>query len=74
MVTHLREFRPEIVVTHDAYGGLTGHPDHQHTHRITLLAVHAASLELLYPDAGAPPAPSTSPRTRTQPRNSSAGT
>ncbi|MEW1639335.1 PIG-L deacetylase family protein [Streptomyces sp. NPDC093801] len=58
LVAHLREFRPEIVVTHDAYGGLTGHPDHLHTHRITALAVHAAGLELLYPGTGAPWSPS----------------
>ncbi|MEU3668358.1 PIG-L deacetylase family protein [Streptomyces virginiae] len=58
LVAHLREFRPEIVITHDAYGGLTGHPDHLHTHRITALAVHAAGLELLYPDTGAPWSPS----------------
>ena len=54
MVAHLRELRPEIVVTHDAYGGLTGHPDHVHTHRVTMLAVHAAGLGLLYPEAGEP--------------------
>jgi N-acetyl-1-D-myo-inositol-2-amino-2-deoxy-alpha-D-glucopyranoside deacetylase len=50
--------RPDIVVTHDAYGGLTGHPDHVHTHRVTTLAVHAAGLEHLYPSAGAPWRPS----------------
>ncbi|MFE6909953.1 PIG-L deacetylase family protein [Streptomyces erythrochromogenes] len=54
VVRHVREFRPEIVVTHDAYGQLTGHPDHVHTHRITLLAVHAAGLAHLYPEAGDP--------------------
>jgi N-acetyl-1-D-myo-inositol-2-amino-2-deoxy-alpha-D-glucopyranoside deacetylase len=54
LVMHIREFRPEIVVTHDAYGGVTGHPDHVHTHRVTVLAVRAAGLEQLYPDAGAP--------------------
>ncbi|MFF3379639.1 PIG-L deacetylase family protein [Streptomyces sp. NPDC002680] len=54
LVAHIREFRPEIMVTHDAYGGLTGHEDHVHTHRVTLLAVHAAGLERLYPGAGAP--------------------
>ncbi|MET7520020.1 hypothetical protein ABZS88_43030, partial [Streptomyces sp. NPDC005480] len=54
----LREFRPEVVVTHDAYGGLTGHPDHVHTHRVTMLAVQAAGLERLYPDAGEPWQPS----------------
>ena len=58
LVAHIRQFRPEIVVTHDAYGGLTGHPDHVHTHRVTTLAVQAAGLERLYPDAGAPWQPS----------------
>lgn len=54
LVRHLREVRPDIVVTHDAYGGLTGHPDHVHTHRVTLLAVQAAGLERLYVEAGEP--------------------
>jgi N-acetyl-1-D-myo-inositol-2-amino-2-deoxy-alpha-D-glucopyranoside deacetylase len=54
LVAHLRAFRPRIVLTHDAYGGLTGHEDHVHTHRLALLAVQAAGLERLYPDAGAP--------------------
>ncbi|MER6013837.1 PIG-L family deacetylase [Streptomyces bluensis] len=54
LVAHIREFRPDIVVTHDAYGGLTGHPDHVHTHRVTVLAVQAAGLDRLYPEAGAP--------------------
>ncbi|MFE6485024.1 PIG-L deacetylase family protein [Streptomyces sp. NPDC057757] len=58
LVASLREFRPEIAVTHDAYGGLTGHPDHVHTHRVTVLAVEAAGLERLYPEAGAPWRPS----------------
>ncbi|MFI0257664.1 PIG-L deacetylase family protein [Streptomyces sp. NPDC017056] len=54
LVAHIRETRPEVVVTHDAYGGLTGHPDHVHTHRVTMLAVQAAGLEKLYPEAGEP--------------------
>ncbi|QOV37374.1 PIG-L family deacetylase [Streptomyces ferrugineus] len=54
LVAHIRRFRPEVVVTHDAYGGVTGHPDHVHTHRLTTLAVQAAALERLYPDAGDP--------------------
>ncbi|MFC8127030.1 PIG-L deacetylase family protein [Streptomyces sp. NPDC057302] len=58
LVAQLREFRPEIVITHDAYGGLTGHPDHVHTHRVTTLAFEAAGLERLYPDAGPPWQPS----------------
>ncbi|MGW6258823.1 PIG-L deacetylase family protein [Streptomyces sp. NPDC055085] len=52
LVAHVREVRPDIVVTHDAYGGLTGHPDHVHTHRVTALAVKAAGLDQLYPEAG----------------------
>ncbi|GHB57639.1 hypothetical protein GCM10010347_29730 [Streptomyces cirratus] len=54
LVRHIREFRPEVIVTHDAYGQLTGHPDHVRTHRLTTVAAHAAGLEHLYPDAGAP--------------------
>ncbi|MFD9003296.1 PIG-L deacetylase family protein [Streptomyces sp. NPDC059582] len=54
LVGHIREVRPEIVVTHDAYGQLTGHPDHVRTHQATMIAVHAAGLEHLYPDAGDP--------------------
>ncbi|MFF2463009.1 PIG-L deacetylase family protein [Streptomyces mirabilis] len=54
LVTHIRAFRPDIMVTHDAYGGLPGHPDHVHTHRVTVLAAQAAGLGQLYPDAGAP--------------------
>ncbi|MFJ8390311.1 PIG-L deacetylase family protein [Streptomyces sp. NPDC094438] len=58
LVAHIREFRPDIVVTHDAYGGLTGHPDHVHTHRVTVLAVQAAGMEYLCPEAGTPWTPS----------------
>ncbi|BET45235.1 PIG-L family deacetylase [Kitasatospora aureofaciens] len=54
LVAHIREFRPDIMVTHDAYGGLPGHPDHVHTHRVTILAAQAAGLDHLYPDAGPP--------------------
>ncbi|MFI8195247.1 M15 family metallopeptidase [Streptomyces sp. NPDC085942] len=37
-----------------ALGQLTGHPDHRRAHQITLLAVEAAGLPHLYPDAGEP--------------------
>ncbi len=47
---HIRQFRPEIVVTHDAYGQLTGN---RHRHRATILGF-AAGLEHLYPDTGQP--------------------
>jgi N-acetyl-1-D-myo-inositol-2-amino-2-deoxy-alpha-D-glucopyranoside deacetylase len=59
LVAHIRELRPEIVVTHDAYGGVTGHPDHVQTHRVTVLAAEAAGLERLYPEAGPAWQPST---------------
>ncbi|MEU1135128.1 PIG-L family deacetylase, partial [Streptomyces sp. NPDC005900] len=58
LVAHIRDVRPEIVVTHDAYGGLSGHPDHVHTHRVTMLAAQAAGLEQFCPEAGAPWQPS----------------
>ncbi|MCX5444041.1 PIG-L deacetylase family protein [Streptomyces nigrescens] len=54
LVGPLREFRPDIVVTHDALGQLTGHPDHRHTHRVAVLAVEAAGLAHLYPETGDP--------------------
>ncbi|MFQ6144191.1 PIG-L deacetylase family protein [Streptomyces seoulensis] len=54
IVEHIRAVRPQVVVTHDAYGQLTGHPDHLRTHQATLLAFHAAGLEHLYPQTGAP--------------------
>ncbi|MEU5444601.1 PIG-L deacetylase family protein [Streptomyces griseofuscus] len=58
LVAHIRAFRPEVVVTHDAVGQLTGHPDHVRTHQITVLAAEAAGLEHLYPEAGTPWQPS----------------
>ncbi|NUK16240.1 MULTISPECIES: PIG-L deacetylase family protein [Streptomyces] len=54
LVAQLREFRPDVVVLHDAVGQLTGHPDHRHTHRVTLLAVEAAGLAHLYSETGEP--------------------
>ncbi|MGW9452920.1 PIG-L deacetylase family protein [Streptomyces sp. NPDC055632] len=59
LVAHIRDFRPEAVVTHDAVGQLTGHPDHRRTHQITLLAVEAAGLAHLYPETGDPWQPRT---------------
>jgi len=57
LVMQIREFRPEALVTFDAHGGLTGHPDHARTHRVTMLAAEAAGGDV-YPDAGRPWAPS----------------
>jgi N-acetyl-1-D-myo-inositol-2-amino-2-deoxy-alpha-D-glucopyranoside deacetylase len=57
LVMQIRQFRPEALVTFDALGGLTGHPDHVHTHRVTMLAAEAAGTDV-YPDAGSPWTPS----------------
>ena len=54
IVAHIRQVRPDVVVTHDAYGQLTGHPDHRYTHQMTLLAVTAAGLGQRYRDFGPP--------------------
>jgi N-acetyl-1-D-myo-inositol-2-amino-2-deoxy-alpha-D-glucopyranoside deacetylase len=53
VVRYIREFRPEVVITYDAYG-IYGHPDHIHAHRVTLAAVEAAASRQLYPEAGDP--------------------
>jgi N-acetyl-1-D-myo-inositol-2-amino-2-deoxy-alpha-D-glucopyranoside deacetylase len=50
LVSHIRRFRPHIVLTYDANGGY-GHPDHIQTHRVTLLAVEAANSKL-YAECG----------------------
>ena len=52
MVGEIRQVRPGTVVTHDAVGNLSGHPDHVQAHRVTMLAFQAAGLDVLYPDAG----------------------
>ena len=54
LVAQIRELRPAVVLTHDTCGGLTGHPDHRHTYRVTAMAVEAAALGQLYPDEGDP--------------------
>jgi N-acetyl-1-D-myo-inositol-2-amino-2-deoxy-alpha-D-glucopyranoside deacetylase len=51
VVAHIREFRPDAVITFDAYG-TSGHPDHVHAHRVTLAAVEAAGYGQLYAEAG----------------------
>jgi N-acetyl-1-D-myo-inositol-2-amino-2-deoxy-alpha-D-glucopyranoside deacetylase len=53
VVEHIREFRPDVVLTYDGYGSY-GHPDHVHVHRVTMAAVEAAGYDQLYRDAGAP--------------------
>ncbi|MCT7656998.1 N-acetyl-1-D-myo-inositol-2-amino-2-deoxy-alpha-D-glucopyranoside deacetylase [Mycobacterium deserti] len=41
LVTIIRELRPHVVVTYDPNGGY-GHPDHIHTHEVTMAAVAAS--------------------------------
>lgn len=53
LVAQIRAFQPSVAVTYDAFGGY-GHPDHIQAHRITVLAVEAAAMGALYPEAGAP--------------------
>jgi N-acetyl-1-D-myo-inositol-2-amino-2-deoxy-alpha-D-glucopyranoside deacetylase len=42
LVDIIRELRPHVVVTYDPKGGY-GHPDHIHTHDVTMVAVAASS-------------------------------
>jgi N-acetyl-1-D-myo-inositol-2-amino-2-deoxy-alpha-D-glucopyranoside deacetylase len=42
LVAVIRELRPHVVVTYDPDGGY-GHPDHIHTHNVTMAAVAAAA-------------------------------
>ncbi|MBW3602511.1 MAG: N-acetyl-1-D-myo-inositol-2-amino-2-deoxy-alpha-D-glucopyranoside deacetylase [Actinobacteria bacterium] len=51
LVAHVREFRPDVLVTYDPYGGY-GHPDHVQAHRVGLLAAEASAVPALYPQAG----------------------
>lgn len=51
LVRILREFRPHIAVTYNAFGSY-GHPDHIQAHRLALLSIEAARHPLMYPDAG----------------------
>lgn len=52
LVTHIRRFRPQVVVTYDGNGAY-GHPDHIQAHRVTLLAVEAAYTNI-HPEFGEP--------------------
>ncbi|WP_438817794.1 PIG-L deacetylase family protein, partial [Streptomyces clavuligerus] len=54
LVAEIRQFQPDIVIGHDALGQMTGHPDHRRTHQATVLAVEAAALPGLHPEAGKP--------------------
>ncbi len=53
LVAQIREFKPDVIVSYDAFG-VYGHPDHIQAHRVTLLAAEACAVKALYPEAGAP--------------------
>lgn len=53
LVAQIRAFRPDVLVTYDAFGGY-GHPDHVQAHRVALVAAEACAVAGLYPDAGDP--------------------
>lgn len=51
LVREIREFRPDVLTTYDAFGGY-GHPDHIQAHRVAVVAVEAAAMGALYPELG----------------------
>jgi N-acetyl-1-D-myo-inositol-2-amino-2-deoxy-alpha-D-glucopyranoside deacetylase len=51
LVGHLRQVRPDVLVTYDAFGNY-GHPDHVQAHRVAVCAAEACALPALYPEAG----------------------
>ena len=53
LVAEIREFKPDVLVTYDAFG-VYGHPDHVQAHRVGVLAAEACAVKALYPQAGPP--------------------
>lgn len=53
LVAEIRAFRPDVVVTYDAFGNY-GHPDHVQAHRVALVAAEACAVGALYQEAGEP--------------------
>lgn len=51
LVARIRAFRPDVIITYDAFG-IYGHPDHVHAHRATYAAAESAAIPAMYPDAG----------------------
>ncbi|EGD53534.1 LmbE family protein [Gordonia neofelifaecis NRRL B-59395] len=58
LVAHIRELRPHILVTYDAFG-MYGHPDHIHANRLTCAAADAAAIGAYHPELGDPWQPSS---------------
>lgn len=53
VVKHIRDLKPEIVITFDPIGGYK-HPDHIHIHRATVMAFANADNETFHPESGEP--------------------
>jgi LmbE family N-acetylglucosaminyl deacetylase len=53
IVRHIRECRPDVVLTFDPVGGYK-HPDHIHVHQATTLAFQWAADPAFHPQAGSP--------------------
>jgi LmbE family N-acetylglucosaminyl deacetylase len=53
IVQHIRELKPDVVVTFDPIGGYR-HPDHIHVQQATTLAFNRANDETFHPESGAP--------------------
>ncbi len=51
VVKHIREIKPDIVITFDPIGGYK-HPDHIHIHKATVMAFANADDETFHPEAG----------------------
>lgn len=47
LLVHVRDVRPDVVVTHDPHGGITGHPDHRRTHEVAVRAAGRAGVPVL---------------------------
>jgi N-acetyl-1-D-myo-inositol-2-amino-2-deoxy-alpha-D-glucopyranoside deacetylase len=54
LVKYIREFRPQVLVTYNPWGGY-GHPDHIQAHRVTVAAFSATGDKRFYPDLGLEP-------------------
>jgi LmbE family N-acetylglucosaminyl deacetylase len=53
IVKHIREIRPDVVLTFDPVGGYR-HPDHIHVHQATTLAFEGAADPAFHPGSGEP--------------------
>ncbi|MDK8345775.1 mycothiol conjugate amidase Mca [Brevibacterium sp. UMB1308A] len=53
LVNIIRRFKPHVITTYDELGGYP-HPDHIHTHTVTMAAIQAAADPTEHPELGEP--------------------